>query len=381
LQIFIYHSYKEVESFWDKQLPQQHCLCLHQIQIIEQSAVPFIKPLYIIVKENNETMMQCFGQLLTFSPSFISMKNAIGPFRSIVKTSLNMMKLQLLTIGHLFRHDGVHIHFSEHVKDNQYYFSSFIDALQKKVKCHAVFLKDLPSALSLPFKVNRAYTAFDNDVSMQMQIPLAWQSFGDYEKALTKKYAKRLRTTQKSFASVEIKELTLKEIIAQKKEIFELYLQVVNHQSITFGKLNEDYFPEFKKALGEELLVYGFYYEGKMIAFSSAILQHGHYDMNYIGFDYGLNQQLAIYFNMLFFFVKDAIERKCNALILGRTALEAKAILGAKPVPVMGYYSVKNRFFSAITNLFTQKTAKNQGDMWLNRHPFKEDKPSGNSEE
>ncbi len=344
-----------------------------EVRILEKSKVDNILPLYIWVEVNGNYAMQAFGQVLTFHSSYLSTLTNQSWLQLCCKNTINFLQMKLLVIGHLFRHDGVHYHFSNTVKNKQQLFKSVIDQLQEQVKHQAIFLKDLPTEYSLPFKINPRFTAFDNDVSMQLALPENWQSIDDYQAALKKKYAKRMRTTQKLFADVQIKELSLEEVENQQLEIYALYEQVVKNQSVTFGKINQQYFPLFKKQMKEKLLMYGFYYKEKLVAFSSAIVQHGVYDMNYIGFDYETNNSISLYHNLLFFFIKDAIDKKQKTLVLGRTALEAKAILGCKPVPIMGYYKIKNRMLAAVTNQFTRRTAKQQGNMWLNRHPFKTD--------
>jgi Acetyltransferase (GNAT) domain len=317
-------------------------------------------------------LMQCYAQVLTFAPAYISQANLSHPFRVLSKFALNCTQLKLLVIGHLFRHDGVYYYLDKNIKDKQQFFAKAIEAIQAQIKHHAIFLKDLPAALSMPFKMNTKFQAFDNDVSMQLTIPATWNSIADYENALTKKYAKRMRTTQKQMTDVSIQPLSLLEVEKHQQRIYELYHQVAKNQTITFGLLNEKYFGLFKKQMGDALKMYGYFYQGNLIAFSSAIIHDGAYDMNYIGFDYTYNQQLGLYFNMLFCCVQNAIDEGCNTLILGRTALEAKAILGCHPVPIKGYYKINNFVFREITKRFTSRTATAQGEMWMNRHPFKE---------
>jgi Peptidogalycan biosysnthesis/recognition len=362
-----------VPNTWNAQLPAKHPLQLAELSVVQNANINNVKPLYILVHQDGVCKLQLYAQVLTFSPAFISQGNLAHPFRVLSKFALNCMQLKLLVMGHLFRHDGIYHHFTADVKDKQQFFSKAIEAIQQQVKHNAIFLKDLPAALSMAFKMNPRYQAFDNDVSMQLAIPPQWQSLADYEKALTKKYAKRLRTTQKQFEGVHIRELSTTDVEQYKQEIFALYLQVAKNQTITFGLLNEHYFPLFKQQMGDALKMYGYFFDDKMIAFSSSIIHEGAYDMNYIGFDYGYNQQLGLYFNMLFCCVHNAIQEKCHTLILGRTALEAKAILGCKPVPIKGYYKINNAVFAAITKRFTNRTAKAQGDLWMNRHPFKEE--------
>jgi hypothetical protein len=373
-QIEVYRSYKDVANFWNKNLPKNHALQLQELMVLEDAKLDHIQVLYIVVKQQQQIMMQLFAQEMTFAPKFISTLEHNTPIRWLSKFSLNCMQLKLLTIGHLFRHDNIYYWFASSIKDKQIFFAKAIEEIQKNIKHNALFLKDLPNELSLPFSTNIKYQSFDNDISMQLEIPTTWTSFSHYEQALTKKYAKRLRSTVKQFEGVQIIELTLDDIVQYQDRIFDLYLQVAKNQSITFGLLNQKYFPLFKKQMGNALKMYGYFFENKMIAFSSAIIHNGAYDMNYIGFDYSYNAQLSLYFNMLFCCVQNAINEKCHTLVLGRTALEAKAILGCKPVSIKGYYTINNYFFSEITKRFTKRTANAQGEMWMNRHPFKENK-------
>ena len=54
----------------------------------------------------------------------------------------------------------------------------------------------------------------------------------------------------------------------------------------------------------------------------------------YIGFDRKTNATAPIYFPLLQAVVDDAIRLGCSRLSLGRTALEPKARLGARPDPM-----------------------------------------------
>ena len=54
----------------------------------------------------------------------------------------------------------------------------------------------------------------------------------------------------------------------------------------------------------------------------------------YIGFDRAINATVPIYFRLLQTVVDDALKLGCKKLSLGRTALEPKARLGARPDPL-----------------------------------------------
>ena len=54
----------------------------------------------------------------------------------------------------------------------------------------------------------------------------------------------------------------------------------------------------------------------------------------YIGFDSAANAETPLYLRLLHAVVQDAIEMGCRRVSLGRTALEPKARLGARPAPM-----------------------------------------------
>jgi hypothetical protein len=140
---------------------------------------------------------------------------------------------------------------------------------------------------------------------------------------------------------------------------------------VSMGILNPDFFVQLKRKMPAQYKVFGFFYEEKLVAFSSVIIHDHDYDMNYIGFDYAMNQQLNLYFNILFHCVEMAIANDCTKLTLGRTAIEAKAIMGCVPDYRYSFYKLRNVvvnwFYKMVAGYFSEK----QGEKWKDRHPFK----------
>jgi hypothetical protein len=92
--------------------------------------------------------------------------------------------------------------------------------------------------------------------------------------------------------------------------------------------------------------------------------------MFYIGFDYSKNEELQLYFNILFFTVEQAISLRKKKLVLGRTALEAKARLGCRPKYLSTYLYIRNPAIRQVINRLQQNINSMEGE-WENRHPFK----------
>lgn len=112
-------------------------------------------------------------------------------------------------------------------------------------------------------------------------------------------------------------------------------------------------------------------YEGsEPVLFFSAWTHDEVLDMFYIGFDYSKNEERQLYFNILFFTIEEAIRLQKKKLILGRTALEAKARLGCKPKYLSTYLYIRNPIIRWVINRLHQNINSMEGE-WENRHPFK----------
>ena len=69
---------------------------------------------------------------------------------------------------------------------------------------------------------------------------------------------------------------------------------------------------------------------------------------HFVGIDYALNKERAIYQRMLYDYVAMAIEKNLSAINFGRTASEIKSSIGATPQDLTCYVrhkkSITNRF-------------------------------------
>jgi hypothetical protein len=370
LDITIHHTYQEVAHFWNNSLPLEHQLLLPEIGIVQDANIHDITPCYIVVKNNNEIEALLYAQILRVKPQYIIGNNLSRSMQWLSKNTLTCFNVKLLVLGNLFRHDGSFIYIKNKSKELET-LKYIVDYLQAHIKHTAFFVKDIQQQYAAVFCNDATYNTFPNDFSMQLQVRNTWHSLLDYSNDLTKKYRQRVGKTQDLFKDVIVKELNLQDIEQEKEAMYDLYRQVTLKQSITLGLLNAAYFVFIKKILATQLHAYGFYYNNKLIGFSTAIVKDGVYDMNYIGFDYELNGPLNLYFNMLFSFLQHAIEKKCHTLVMGRTALEAKAIMGCKAVPVFGFYKIKNRLLNNVAIRFAKNTTTVQGEAWRDRHPFK----------
>lgn len=349
------------------------CNLMRTIDVVEKSGIENIQNYYVVVEENGEPLFLAYYQLLSVIPKHFNLSH-----RKVQKFALSLalriVKPTLLIAGNLFRHDTLFYQYLKPNLDEQKTVDLYQQTLAHMVQytnASGIFLKDVDENQATAIKEGNQYIEMENDISMEITLPECWTSFADYEKALKHKYLQRCRKTRKSFTDIRIVEFSLEDIEKYSTLMEALYLQVSQKQLVCMGILNDSFFVELKKSFGDDYKVFGYFQNDTLIAFSSAILHQQKYDMNYIGFDYHANQSLQLYFNILFHCLEMAIELKCTALILGRTALEAKAILGCKPDYRYSFYKLRNVvvhwFFTMVSSYFKEQ----QGEKWKERHPFK----------
>lgn len=371
LKFEVYTHVHQIPVEWDMFASKD--LQINNISIEYNADLENVNEYYLCAKVNNEIIFVSYYQLLKVKPKHFRLKNKMI-LQFFLYRSLEIVKPTLLVAGNLFRHDCAFFHFCEKLEDIEYKKSIFKEALDymiKYTKATGIFLKDLPDEISENISKDVSCKKMDNDISMYFDIPSHWNSILDYEKILKHKYLQRHKKIVKAFKDVEVRLLDNNEIKKYKKEMYLLYKQVTNNQMVSMGLLNEDYIEKMKEALGDNYLVHGFFIEDELIAFSSAITHQNMYDMNYIGFNYQYNQTYQLYFNILIHCLQNAIQSGYHKLILGRTALEAKAILGCKPDYKNSYYKLRNRLVNWFYLRISKYFANTQGDMWKHRHPFK----------
>lgn len=341
--------------------------------INEKAELRNIKNYYLLVRENNRKLAVIYYQLLDVKPYHFNISDK--PIQQwALSWALRIVRPTLLVSGNLFRHDQLFYCFVDSQITPELKRRMHCDATEFMIKytnCSGIFMKDVEEDIAQELLKDSSFLPMPDDISMEMKIPSSWKSFSDYEHALKHKYVQRLRKIKQSFRDVTIQEFRLEEVQQYADEIHALYMMVSRKQMVSMGILNPAFFVEMKRKKGSHYKVFGFFYEGKLVAFASAIVHDREYDMNYIGFNYDYNQKLSLYFNILFHCVEQALQENCKKLILGRTAIEAKAIMGCTPDYRYSFYKLRNVVVNWFYKMVARYFSEQQGEKWKDRHPFK----------
>lgn len=372
----LFDSSKKLPIEWNTLLPEGHALHTDQLSVTEGAVLPEIAHLYALISIGGTPVAAAYFQLLNLRPEHIN-KAMVKPWQHRAWASFaRTARPKMLVSGHLFRHDATFFYHVPHISAYQA-FQCFYNALKATLKysrAAAILVKDMPKDLVDHFQ-NHApeYLLLRNDISMEMNIRQEWETIADYEKSLKHKYAQRFRKVRQQWKDLEIKELSATDVANNKEKLFNLYEQVVKHQQIRLGLLSPEFLPNLKAHYGDKLRVWAAYKGDEMVAFFSGWAKHDVFDMFYIGFDYTQNAELQSYFNILFFSVEQAIALGKSKLVLGRTALDAKARIGCEPQYMHTFLYINNPLIRPFVLRKQQNVSLQEGN-WEEKHPFKPSK-------
>jgi hypothetical protein len=218
--------------------------------------------------------------------------------------------------------------------------------------------------------LSESFFRLNTDPVMVMEVPENWTSFGDYIDALSSKYRVRANNCMVKSSAITERSLEPEEIRRREKEIHILLDQVLAKAPVKLVRPTPSYFIELKIHFGPHYDFRGLFIEDRLVAFTSGLWDDLYYEAHYIGLDYSLNKELGIYQSILYRFVNDAIMRKSRYLYFGRTALEIKSTVGARPLNMGCYLRLNNKIFHALARPLIGSTGPGT---WIPRDPFRKE--------
>ena len=201
-----------------------------------------------------------------------------------------------------------------------------------------VMVKDITAAQSgLEVLERWSYRALETEPDMVLQIDPAWKSYEDYLGALDSKYRKNSKDQLKKLTSAGCVIEPLANVHLHARRLHELYNSVVGNAAVRLVNVPENYFGGLESAFGTDFACNVVRHGDDILGFVTVIRDGQTAIGYYIGFDRQAAVGLPIYLRLLHSTIGEAIRWGCTRLSLGRTALEPKAALGAKPEPMNVY--------------------------------------------
>jgi len=199
-----------------------------------------------------------------------------------------------------------------------------------------VLVKDLTEQQSGLEALRRfSYRPFETEPNMVLTLDPDWRSYDDYLAALDAKYRRNAKDQLKKLAGARCTLEPVTDLAPHARRLHELYRAVQGNASVRLVTLTENCLPAMARALGDDFRCTAVRRGEEILGFVTSLRDGPTAIAYYIGFDReAAAEGLPIYLRLLHCTIGDAIEWRCRRLSLGRTALEPKAALGAKPEPM-----------------------------------------------
>jgi len=172
--------------------------------------------------------------------------------------------------------------------------------------------------------------------NMVLALDPTWRTHDDYLAALDAKYRRKFKDIAKKLAAGGcVVENLAGDLSAHGARLHELYLAVQGNATVRLVTLPAAYLPALARAAGDSFRCTVIRRAGQIIGFVTSLRDGDTAIGYYIGFDRAAaDEGLPLYLRLLHATIEDALTWKSARLSLGRTALEPKAGLGARPEPM-----------------------------------------------
>lgn len=246
-----------------------------------------------------------------------------------------------------------------------------ISKIKKDFNVNFFLLPDHFHSKITPLTINLSarFNSLTIDPDMVLKINPKWESIDDYSESIQSKYKKRLRKVFKKSKNLKIKEFELNDLKENLEEMKNLYKNVYSKSAFSGPKFDISIYLDFMKDENIKFYVFGFFYQNKLIGFSSDFLDNKNLQSYFIGLNYELNKELDLYNRILIHTIQQGIKLKVNQIKFGRTAAEFKSTIGAIPTESKSSVFIANNFLNFLFNPIIKKIKPKS---WIQRRPFKE---------
>jgi predicted N-acyltransferase len=214
-----------------------------------------------------------------------------------------------------------------------------------------------------------SYRQLETEPNMVLEISPGWKTYDDYLASLTSRYRKASKQIEKDFTAAGCRIEELHDLASEARKLHELYLQTHKNARLRLVTLSETFLPTLAESFGSDLRCTVAKHGDEIVGFVTTIRDGETAVGYYIGFDRTLNASCPIYFRLLQVVVDDAIRLGCSRLSLGRTALEPKARLGARPEPMRIWIRHRVPMLNVIVRALLHTVSDH--DVPPDRNPFK----------
>ena len=308
------------------------------LRVLEEAGPDNLRQRYALIFRGREAVAALVAQSVTVSLSRVQKKST--PKK--VAASLERLEERMLVCGNLLSW-GMHgISFAPG-EDSAALWPAVAEAIYRLRRADKLFgdidlvmVKDIPNAHAAGATALKrfSYRPLETEPNMVLEISPQWRSYEDYLASLTSRYRKGAKQIEKEVAAAGCVVEELVDVEKYGERLHELYMQTHRNARLRLVTLSPAFIPTLAARLGDDMRCTVVRRGEELLGFVTTVRDRETAVGYYIGFDREANAEFPIYFRLLQTVVDDAIRFGCRRLSLGRTALEPKARLGARPDPL-----------------------------------------------
>jgi hypothetical protein len=308
------------------------------LRVLEEAGPENLRQRYAMIFRGREAVAAVAAQCVTVSAARLRKM----PRHERVAAPLAHVEERMLVCGNLLSW-GMHgIAFAPN-EDSAALWPAVAEALYRLRRADKLFgdtdlimVKDITDApvAGASALARFSYRPLETDPDMILEIPPHWRSYDDYLASLTSKYRKTAKQIDKEVAAAGCRVEELSDVGRHADRLHDLYMQTHRNARLRLVTLPTEFIPTLAARLGAEMRCTVVRRDDQLLGFVTTVRDGETAVGYYIGFDREANTKFPVYFRLLQAVVDDAIKFGCRRLSLGRTALEPKARLGARPAPL-----------------------------------------------
>lgn len=383
LNLKVFDSISEISDVWDSVNGKGVLNASQYLSAVEKASPVGLKSYYCFLCDKNDPIGMFLFQIKDFDLSkslniHTHSNNIFAKLWSTIKNGfISNINHHLLIVGNVLITGQLGINYCDNLSIDQKLkylnlsVDSFAEFMNKEhnYKVKSILLKDFEkeedSNVHLP-----GYSKFTVDPSMFINI--RWNKFEEYLADIKSKYRVRYKRALKKGSALQVKELYEADLKTFMPRMFELYKQISQNVSFNLFELNEEYFLQLKKDLGEDVTIKGVFVEDRMVAFYSLIYDKDHSDMDahFLGYELDSNHQYQTYLNILYWILNDSINKGVKKVNLSRTAMEIKSSVGAEGETLFLLTKYRGKLMNWMLSKFLDSYVPDNS--WLPRNPFKD---------
>lgn len=323
------------------------CLSRDYLECLEREGPREIRGHYALIYEDGSPVAALACQSVEVGAGAMpARKEGAARLRAARDKGLSRVKSRVLICGNLLGWGPQGVAFAKGA-DPARLWPAVAEALYRIRRADKLFgetglvmVKDLPAADGAGEALQKfSYRPFDTEPDMVLPLKAAWRDFEGYLAAMKSDYRSGIRKQIRDVeaAGLVLEHLDADQVAREKAAIHGLYLQVHEKQKMRLVTLPEGWIPALAARFGPAFrtTVLRRAADGRLLGFITTLKDRD----GAIGYTIGFDKETAasgvpLYLRLLYALVEDALALGAAWASLGRTALEPKAKLGAKPRPL-----------------------------------------------